>query len=233
MVPRGTLSTPIGVAEYLTIIHRRALGVHRAWLLALLDRFGSRWIGAERPATSHRHPADQVRQRPGRRAVLRRLDQERRRQLDLVFGYFNRNWEQSLVIPSVRTPTTIRSSRVAAAIAVSRRSSCRGVKAGCIACACRANFGKQVMTLDDQGERQNREGVRRTAAGRRDHRADRHDARQPESRRRRSEQAAGRDHRSGQDATVAAGRRCRATVMDDGLPKPRVATADHGDATRR
>ena len=46
-------------------------------------------------------PSDQIRERPEHRAVLRGLDPQRRRHASImVFGYFNRNWEEQLAIPA-------------------------------------------------------------------------------------------------------------------------------------
>jgi hypothetical protein len=104
---------------------------------------------------------------------------------DLVFGYFNRNWEQSLVIQSARTTaskSTIRKAREpplriwATRIAASRRSSCRDGKAGCTR-ASAGEFRQAGDALDDQVEQQDRDCLRGIAAGRGDYRADHHDAR--------------------------------------------------------
>ena len=106
---------------------------------------------------------------------------------DLVFGYFNRNWKEELAIPA--GPDNIVEpggpDRGQPTYFLPRR------QGWIFRVRVPKDFGKQVADLDDQSQRQDREGLRRAAAGRGNHRTHRHDPRQPEPRRQRSEQGAG------------------------------------------
>ena len=126
---------------------------------------------------------------------------------DLVFGYFNRNWQEELAIPAgPRQLGRARRRRSRPADVFSAAAAGMGLSRSRA-----ARFRQAGPDLDDHRQRQDPEGVRRAAAGGRDHRAHHHDARQPQSRattiptsRRRS-----RSRRSRAPAVERAGRRSR------------------------
>jgi hypothetical protein len=103
-------------------------------------------------AAANCDPADEVRQRPEHRSVLRRLDRNADGSFDMVFGYFNRNWEEQLSIPAGPDNMVEPGGPTAAADVLPAAASGLGLsrpRAG--------RFRQANADVDHQGERENRE----------------------------------------------------------------------------
>jgi hypothetical protein len=105
---------------------------------------------------------------------------------DLLFGYFNRNWQEELAIP-VGADNTIEPGgpdRGQPTYFLPRR------QAWVYRMRVPTDFGKGVVTWTIKANGKTQKAYGELLPGGGDHRAHRHDPRQPQSRRRRSEQAA-------------------------------------------